>query len=217
MDVVIAQVRAYEEEKRNHSVVRRLLVEAGNNNEYDNRDRLETARKAVKKRFADLRKELTELKRKLKIEEDFTASYIRRLHESEKKREEWQAIAEKAIDASSDAGMVLPATRVTKISPIPAPTKVSVGVRASEQHTMVAKGAWPAAKAWRRVVPISGRIGSSATKRRLPSINRAKAWSPVSVVFGGAPCAKAGRLGAVNPAQTAQAKAPNAARRDKDI
>ena len=59
-------------------------------------------RKAVKKRFADLRKELTELKRKLKTEEDFTASYIRRLHESEEKREEWQATAEKAIDASSE-------------------------------------------------------------------------------------------------------------------
>ena len=56
----------------------------------------------MKKRFADLRKELTELKRKLKTEEDFTASYIRRLHESEKKREEWQATAEKAIDASSE-------------------------------------------------------------------------------------------------------------------
>ena len=85
-----------------NDLIDRLIVEAGNNNEYDNRDRLETARKAVKKRFADLRKELTELKRKLKTEEDFTASYIRRLHESEKKREEWQAIAEKAIDASSE-------------------------------------------------------------------------------------------------------------------
>jgi hypothetical protein len=56
----------------------------------------------LKKRFADLRKELTELKRKLKTEEDFTASYIRRLHESEKKREEWQAIAENTMDASSE-------------------------------------------------------------------------------------------------------------------
>jgi hypothetical protein len=45
---------------------------------------------------------LTELKRKLKTEEDFTASYIRRLHESEKKREEWQAIAENTMDASSE-------------------------------------------------------------------------------------------------------------------
>jgi hypothetical protein len=60
------------------------------------------ARKAVKKGFADLRKELTELKRKLKTEEDFTASYIRRLHESEKKREEWQALAENTMDASSE-------------------------------------------------------------------------------------------------------------------
>ncbi len=85
-----------------NDLIDRLIVEAGNNNEYDNRDRLETARKAVKKRFADLRKELTELKRKLKTEEDFTASYIRRLHESEKKREEWQATVEKAIDASSE-------------------------------------------------------------------------------------------------------------------
>lgn len=85
-----------------NDLIDRLIVEAGNNNEYDNRDRLETARKAVKKRFADLRKELTELKRKLKTEEDFTASYIRRLHESEKKREEWQAIAENTIDASSE-------------------------------------------------------------------------------------------------------------------
>jgi hypothetical protein len=67
-----------------NDLIDRLIVEAGNNNEYDNRDRLETARKAVKKRFADLRKELTELKRKLKTEEDFTASYIRRLHESER-------------------------------------------------------------------------------------------------------------------------------------
>jgi hypothetical protein len=85
-----------------NDLIDRLIVEAGNNNEYDNRDRLETARKAVKKRFADLRKELTELKRKLKTEEDFTASYIRRLHESEKKREEWQAIAENTMDASSE-------------------------------------------------------------------------------------------------------------------
>ena len=46
--------------------------------------------------------EIDELKRKLKTEGDFTNSYIRRLHECEKKRDEWQATAEKAIDASSE-------------------------------------------------------------------------------------------------------------------
>jgi hypothetical protein len=43
--------------------------------------------------------EIDELKRKLKTEGDFTHSYIRRLHECEKKRDEWQATAEKTIDA----------------------------------------------------------------------------------------------------------------------
>ena len=34
----------------------RLIYEASCNNEYDNRDRLQTAREALKKRLADLRK-----------------------------------------------------------------------------------------------------------------------------------------------------------------
>jgi len=46
--------------------------------------------------------EIDELKRKLKTEEAFTHSYIRRLHGCEKERDEWRAVAERAIDASPE-------------------------------------------------------------------------------------------------------------------
>jgi hypothetical protein len=44
------------QEKSDDELLDRLIYEASCNNEYDNRDRLQTAREALKKRLADLRK-----------------------------------------------------------------------------------------------------------------------------------------------------------------
>lgn len=44
------------QEKSDDELLDCLIYEASCNNEYDNRDRLQTAREALKKRLADLRK-----------------------------------------------------------------------------------------------------------------------------------------------------------------
>jgi len=44
-----------DQKKSDDELIDRLIYEAGRNNEYDNREPLETARKALKKRLVELR------------------------------------------------------------------------------------------------------------------------------------------------------------------